>query len=93
MNKIENIFKQVMKDEAADIFEVIFTSEEEKKNFIDDAWIKYGDDIMENIISNLDLEDFFNLDEDLQTDYMDDAIYENKENIFELICPLSSNLF
>ena len=41
----------------------------------------------------LEDDDFFNLDESFQIDYMDNAIYENKENIFELICPLSSNLF
>ena len=45
-NKVKELFCNSMETDACDLAECIFTSVEEKRNFIQNSWNDYGDDIV-----------------------------------------------
>jgi len=61
MENLKEKFFEVMNNDACDLMELIFVSEKEKENYINEAWEKCQDEIecyIEGEIGEFDEEDF-----------------------------------
>lgn len=81
---IKNVFRKIMSEEACDMAGIIFSSDNEKSAFIENAWIDYGDDIEEHIIGNCGEGDaFLDASQEEQEAYVREAIKDNSKSLFD----------
>ena len=80
-NAVYQKFVSIMANEACDMAEVLFTTEREKRHFIENTWADYGDDIESFVEGATD--DFEGETEENQKNIVRDAIEANFESIFD----------
>ena len=82
-NKVKELFCNLMESDACDLAECIFTSVEEKRNFIQNSWNDYGDDIVAFVEGNGSDDEFLELPRPVQETVVIEAIKANFESIFD----------
>ena len=82
-NKVKELFCNLMEADACDLAECIFTSVEEKRNFIQNSWNDYGDDIVAFVEGNGSDDEFLALPRTVQETVVIEAIKANFESIFD----------
>jgi hypothetical protein len=80
--KVTELFKKVLADEACDLAELIFKDENEKTAYIDNAVNEYIDDIQEHIEGEIEPKEFMVLADDVKLEKVKAAIADNSEAIF-----------
>ena len=80
--KVTELFKKVLADEACDLAELVFKDENEKTAYIDNAVNEYIDDIQEHIEGEIEPEEFMVLADDVKLEKVKAAIADNSEAIF-----------
>ena len=87
MDKYESVVKDLfvkhMTSDACDLAELIFTSEKEKEEYIENAWKDYGDDIIAFVDGWGAEEQFIDLSDNEKNEVMIEAIKANFRGIFE----------
>lgn len=81
-NKVSELFKKVLSDEACDLAELIFKNEAEKTAYIENAVKEYLDAIEEHITGDTEIETFMMLADDVKLEKVKAAIADNSETIF-----------
>lgn len=80
--KVTELFKKVLADEACDLAQLVFKDENEKTVYIDNAVNEYIDDIQEHIEGEIEPEEFMALADDVKLEKVKAAIADNSEAIF-----------
>ena len=81
--EVKATFKKIMAEEACDLAEVLFNSEDEKSVFIANVWNDYGDDIEQHVYGAVTEAEFMNSTNAKKEELVRNAIKDNFESIFD----------